>query len=50
MGLVTQIRATLASWSLRPVAGAMIALRGVDVLKAVTVLPRAGVRNPPRTY
>ena len=49
-GLATQIRATLASWSLRPEAEAMIALRGVDVLKALTVLPRAAVRNSPRTY
>ena len=41
-GLDTQIRAALAAWSLRPVAEAMIALRGVDVLTAVTILAELG--------
>ena len=41
-GLEDQIRSALSAWSLRPVAEALISLRGIDVLAAVTVLAELG--------
>ena len=41
-GLEAQIRSALSCWSLRPVAEALISLRGLDVLAAVTVLAELG--------
>ena len=41
-GLEDQIRSAMQSWSLQPVVEALISLRGVDVLTAVTVLAELG--------
>ena len=41
-GLEEQMRAGLQGWSLRPVAEALMALRGVDVVTAMTVLAELG--------
>ncbi len=41
-GLEAQIRSALSAWSLRPVAEALISLRGIDVLAAVMVLAELG--------
>ena len=41
-GLDAQIRAAVDTWSLAPVAWALMALRGVDLLTAVTVLAELG--------
>ena len=41
-GLEDQIRLAMQSWSLQPVVGALISLRGVDVITAVTVLAELG--------
>ena len=41
-GLEGQMRQVLEGWSLRPVVEALIALRGVDVVTAMTVLAELG--------
>lgn len=41
-GLVTQMREALSDWSLRPVAEALMALRGVSLVTAMTVLAELG--------
>ena len=41
-GLVEQMRRALESWSLRPMAEAMMALRGVDLITAMTLLAELG--------
>lgn len=41
-GLGEQLHTALAQWSLRPVAEALVALRGVDVITAMTVLAELG--------
>ena len=41
-GLDDQIRQAVSSWSLRPVVDALVSLRGVDLLTAVTVLAELG--------
>ena len=41
-GLDEQIRAAATSWSLAPMVEALISLRGIDVLSAVTVLAELG--------
>ena len=41
-GLEEQIRSAVASWSLHPVVEALISLRGVNVITAVTVLAELG--------
>ncbi|MCY4448152.1 MAG: IS110 family transposase [Chloroflexi bacterium] len=41
-GLEEQIHQAIATWSLRPVVEALISLRGVNVLTAVTVLAELG--------
>ena len=41
-GLEDRMRQALASWSLRPVAEALMALRGVDLITAMTVLAELG--------
>ena len=41
-GLEDRMRQALASWSLRPVAEGLMALRGVDVITAMTVLAELG--------
>ena len=50
-GLDDQIRAAAASWSFAPMVDALISLRGLDVLSAVTVLAELGdltrFDNPP---
>lgn len=41
-GLEAQMRSALEGWSLRPVVEGLIALRGVDVVTAMTVLAELG--------
>ena len=41
-GLEKEIRSAVATWSLRPLVEALISLRGVNVLTAVTVLSELG--------
>ena len=41
-GLEREIRSAVATWSLRPLVEALISLRGVNVLTAVTVLAELG--------
>lgn len=41
-GLEDRMRQALASWSLRPVAEGLMALRGVDLITAMTVLAELG--------
>lgn len=41
-GLEAQMRQTLEGWSLRPVVEALMALRGVDLITAMTVLAELG--------
>ncbi len=41
-GLETQMRQALQGWSLRPVVEGLMALRGVDVITAMTVLAELG--------
>ena len=41
-GLEGQMREVLEQWSLRPIVEALIALRGVDVVTAMTVLAELG--------
>ena len=38
----SNVTATLAGWSLRPVVEALMALRGVDLVTAMTVLAELG--------